>query len=44
MDIIGNWVIKPIYNFTDDCEYGETKVIKGEKVFYVDKQNKLLHG
>lgn len=43
IDLKGNWVIKPMYDFTDNFENGEARVIKGEKVFYIDKQNKLLH-
>lgn len=39
----GIWVINPMYDFTDSFENGEARVIKGQKVFYIDKSNKVLH-
>lgn len=43
IDNKGIWVIKPAYDFTDSFENGEARVIKGEKTFYIDKQNKMVH-
>lgn len=43
IDRNGTWVIKPIYNFTDCFENGEARVMKGEKIVYIDKMNKVLH-
>jgi WG containing repeat len=39
----GTWMVKPIYDFADNFENGEARVIKGEKVFYIDKQGRELH-
>jgi len=39
IDMKGNWVIKPAYDFTDCFENGKARVIKGGDVFYIDKQN-----
>jgi len=39
----GTWIINPVYDFTDSFENGEARVIKGQKVFYINKQNKVLH-
>jgi hypothetical protein len=43
IDTKGNWVIKPTYHFADCFEGGEARVMKGEKMFYIDKTNKVLH-
>jgi len=43
IDKKGEWVVKPVYDFTDNFENGEARVIKGQKVFYIDKQNKIIH-
>lgn len=43
IDQKGNWAIKPAYNFADTFEGGEARVMKGEKMFYIDKTNKVLH-
>ncbi len=43
IDVKGNWVIKPVYDFTDCFEKGEARVMKGEKILYIDKNNKVLH-
>jgi hypothetical protein len=43
IDKKGNWVIKPSYDFTDGFENGEARVIKGEKVFYINRQNTIVH-
>ncbi len=39
----GEWMIKPEYDFTDNFENGEARVMKGEKTFYIDKHNKMVH-
>jgi hypothetical protein len=43
IDTKGEWIIKPAYDFTDNFENGEARVIKGDKSFYIDKQNKVIH-
>lgn len=43
IDVKGTWVIKPVYDFTDCFEKGEARVMKGEKIMYIDKNNKVLH-
>lgn len=43
IDRSGNWVIQPVYDFTDNFENGEARVMKGEKMFYIDKNNTTLH-
>jgi len=43
IDTKGNWAIKPMYDFSDSFEKGEARVMKGEKIFYIDKDNKVLH-
>jgi len=43
IDTKGNWVIKPAYNFADTFEGGEARVMKGQKIFYIDKTNTVLH-
>jgi len=43
IDKKGNWVISPVYEFTDDFENGEARVMKDQKTFYIDKQNKKVH-
>ena len=39
----GEIVITPEYDFADIFNNGEARVIKGDKVFYIDKNNKMLH-
>jgi hypothetical protein len=39
----GEWQIKPEYDFTDNFEAGEARVMKGDRMFYIDKHNKMLH-
>lgn len=39
----GNWVIKPQYGFADNFIGEEARVIKDNKVFYINKDNKVLH-
>jgi len=43
IDVKGNWVIKPAYDFSDCFDNGEARVIKAGKVFYIDKSNKVVH-
>ena len=43
IDVKGGWVIKPAYNFTDSFENGEARVMKGERILYIDKTNKVVH-
>ncbi|MEO6730869.1 MAG: WG repeat-containing protein, partial [Ferruginibacter sp.] len=43
IDNKGTWAIKPVYSFTDNFENGEARVMKGEKILYIDKSNKVLH-
>lgn len=43
IDTKGEWVVKPTYDFTGEFENGEARVIKGDKVFYIDRQNKVIH-
>ena len=43
IDIKGNWVIKPVYDFADSFENAEARVMKGQKMVYIDKENKVLH-
>ena len=43
IDIVGNWMIKPQYDFTDSFENGEARVMKGDKVFWINKDNNKLH-
>ncbi|MBL0183012.1 MAG: WG repeat-containing protein [Chitinophagaceae bacterium] len=42
IDTKGEWVVKPAYDFTGEFENGEARVIKGDKVFYIDRQNKVI--
>ena len=42
IDMKGNWIIKPMYNFANNFENGVARVMKGEKLFYVDKDNKVV--
>ena len=39
----GAWVIKPQYDFTDNFIDKEARVMKGGKMFYINKDNKMLH-
>jgi hypothetical protein len=43
IDLKGNWVIKPVYDFADSFENSEARVMKGQKIVYIDKENKVLH-
>ncbi len=43
IDQAGNWVIKPQYDFTDYFVNNEARVMKGGKLFYIDKDNKVTH-
>jgi len=43
IDNKGNWAIKPMYYFANNFENGEARVMKGEKLFYIDRENKFLH-
>lgn len=43
IDTEGRWVIKPVYDFTDNFDNGEARVMKDQKVFYIDHENKKLH-
>jgi hypothetical protein len=43
IDNKGSWVIKPMYNFANAFANGEGRVMKGDKILYIDKQNKTLH-
>ncbi|MFN8243255.1 MAG: WG repeat-containing protein [Ferruginibacter sp.] len=43
IDTEGKWVIKPVYDFTDSFDNGEARVMKDQKVFYINKENKMLH-
>jgi hypothetical protein len=43
INLEGEMVIAPEYSFADSFDNGEARVIKGDKVFYIDRNNKLLH-
>ncbi len=43
IDIKGDWVINPTYDFADLFTNGEARVMTGGKVFYIDKKNNTLH-
>jgi hypothetical protein len=43
IDEKGNWAITAMYDYTDNFTNGEARVIKGNKVFYIDKKNNHLH-
>ncbi len=43
IDMKGEWVIKPAYDFTANFENGEARVMKDSKVMYIDRQNKIIH-
>ncbi len=43
IDTKGEWTIKPVYDFTDNFENGEARVMKDQKIYYIDKNNKILH-
>ncbi len=38
----GDWVIKPMYNFANNFENGVARVMKGDKLIWVDKENKVV--
>ncbi|MBL0056889.1 MAG: WG repeat-containing protein [Chitinophagaceae bacterium] len=43
VDVKGNWVIKPAYDFSDCFQNGEARVMKGQKIVYIDKNNTVVH-
>ncbi len=43
IDKKGDWVIKAQYSFVDNFAGNEARVMKADKVFYIDKNNKVLH-
>ena len=43
IDDKGKISITPQYNFADSFKNGEARVMKGDKIFYIDKSNKALH-
>lgn len=43
IDSMGKWVIQPMYDFSDSFENGEARVMKDQKFFYIDRNNKFLH-
>lgn len=43
IDDKGETVINPQYDFADSFDNGEARVMKDDKVFYIDKHNKKLH-
>ena len=43
IDTKGNWVVTAMYDYCDNFTNGEARVIKNNKVFYIDKKNKVLH-
>jgi hypothetical protein len=40
IDKKGNWKINPAYTFANAFENGKARVMKGEKIIYIDKENK----
>lgn len=43
IDKQANWVIKPQYGYADNFSGEEARVIKDDKVFYINRENKVLH-
>ena len=43
IDLKGNWTIKPAYDFADEFENDKARVMKGQKVLYIDKQNNAVN-
>jgi hypothetical protein len=43
IDKKGNWIIKPQYDFADNFAGKEARVMKGEKMFYINRENTVLH-
>ena len=43
IDKKGDWIIKAQYGFVDNFANNEARVMKGDKVFYIDKADKVLH-
>lgn len=43
VDAKGNWVIAPVYDYTECFANGEARVNKNSKTFYIDKRNNVLH-
>ncbi len=39
----GEWIINPAYDFADNFDNGEARVMKDQKMFYIDSKNKLIH-
>ncbi len=42
IDNKGSWLIKPMYAFANNFENGEARVMKGDKLFYIDRDNKTV--
>ena len=42
IDKNGNWVIKAQYDYADSFVNEEARIIKGSKVFYINKDNKII--
>ena len=36
------WIIKPVYDYADNFESDQAKVIKGDKTFFIDKMNNIV--
>ncbi len=43
IDVKGEWAIKPAYDFTGNFENGEARVMKDNKMMYIDRQNRVVH-
>lgn len=43
IDDKGKMIINPQYDFADCFNSGEARVMKDDKVFFIDKHNKVLH-
>ena len=42
IDSKGKWIIKPVYDYADNFESDQAKVIKGDKIFFIDKMNNVV--
>ncbi len=42
IDTKGNWKIKPLYSFANNFDKGQARVMKGDKILYIDKDNKTV--
>lgn len=38
----GEWIINPAYDFTDNFDNGEARVMKEQKMYYIDRKNKFI--